>query len=612
MYATCILRCAPCKAFSPILMKFYPICQQNNVEIIFISSDRTSFSFLEYSKTMPWPALPLLDAPQTYVSPSYSYSKALASKLSIRTIPQVVVLDCKLGNGDYITNDAKSQIESAWNQGTDDAFFDLIRSWKDAPTRVPLGQVKLGIVNSFFTKVQQGYKYVLGYSSSFTGEGEKDNSKNNNLEGLEESQSKQCGVKDDDELLVTALMEFFQQATAKLKVYPSSTEQRMQLIQNVSTGTTSSNSSSITDYVIPVSLEDHRRLLLKVQLETLEDTIHRIRKERNVSSSSLSTDILQEHLRSLGCKDFSNITSGEKIQQDLLTNMNEMNHHARNAFVRSVLWSEMQWVKCEMNQNGTGMAINFETEYRPLIDKHHGMTMDRKTVLEFCGLCNTAIKMEEVERYLKFGYDILDSNDKENCSSKDLSVHQRIILLQQLLLCAVGFEPNFGGQELHRITTLKLSHDDDEMKNIVASYFINMQLLAKNVGDDGDIITQGLSDVKDGGVTKVVSVKYSENSMDTDAPHHARMEHNSEERQREELKLAAKAASMQQEILDELKNMEHVERDVVLKQARESHELFVQQCMSLAPGPERIEFLQNVPPEQQKLLLIHKLWEGTS
>lgn len=608
---------------------------------------------------MPWLALSLLDDAE-----SVSYSKAIASHLSIRTIPQVVVLDCCKSSsgssshgGEYITHDAKSQIISAWNKGNggddddddddvdDDAFVDLIRLWKGAP-RIPLRQIKLGIVNKIFNKVQQGYQYFLGYSPSSNNHQDHPESISNNVQvqGLtttpssssSSSHSKQHDmiVKEDELFMVNALMEFFQDATARLKVYPT-TQPRMQLMKNVST-------SHDDEHVIllPVSMEDHRRFLLQEQLQVLEDTIWRMNQQNDHDvTTRLSMDVVQEHLQSLGCNDFSNITDNDKIQQDLVTSMMEMNHHARNAFVRSILWSEMQWIKnCEIVKDGHvggggggALTMHFQTDHRPLFRKNDGVHMDRKSVLEFCGLCNTAIQMQEVERFVKFGQEMLDDDDDDDDEKEhviipwnDLSVHQRMILLQQLLLCAVGFEPNFGGQELHRFMTMDLNHDDDdELKNVVESYLINMQLFAKNVGD-GEDIAVGLSDVNDGGVTKVVSVKYSEKSIERDvdngnsagggggydAPYRSRMEHNNEERQRQELKLAAKAASMQQEILDELLTMEDGERENMLKQARESHELFVQQCMSLAPGPERIAFLQNVPSEQQKLLLIHKLWEG--
>mmetsp|Transcript_197 Transcript_197/g.296 ORF Transcript_197/g.296 Transcript_197/m.296 type:complete len:651 (-) Transcript_197:45-1997(-) len=609
--------CTPCKTFSPILMKFYPICQQNNVEIIFISSDRTQSSFWEYYKTMPWLAMSL----DSYSAP---YSKGLSTKLSIRTIPQVVVLDCKGGNGDYITNDAKSQIVSAWNKvrdrrdncddyDQDDAFLDLIRSWKDAPT-IPVGQVKLGVVSSMLTKVQN----VLGYSP-FPFPNNNSNDTTNDKKIMEKNiqdlkiQSEQNDRMEAQEHLVNVLTEFLQEATVRLKVYPSNTQQRMKLMQPI---------SGNEQYVVPVSLEEHRRLLLQEQLEALEDTIIRVKERKLTHVMNTSAEIVQEHLRSLGMKDFSKITSDTKIQQDLLMNMSEMNHHARNAFVRSVLWSEMQWIKTrEMDHARLQMVVNFETDRRESLKRSNdGIPMDRKTVLEFCGLCNTAIRMEEVERYLKFGHEILDRIDNEEqehdvARSQNLSVHQRIILLQQLMLCAVGFEPNFGGQELHRIMSSDLSNDD-ELNNVIASYFINMQLFAKSVGED-EGITEGLSDMKHGGVTKVVSVKYSEKFVDQDpsagaydAPNPATMEHNSDEKQWQELKLAAKAASMQKEILDELLDLDDAEREIRLQQARESHELFVQQCMSLAPGPERVAFLQNIQPEQQKILLIHKLWEA--
>jgi hypothetical protein len=77
-----------------------------------------------------------------------------------------------------------------------------------------------------------------------------------------------------------------------------------------------------------------------------------------------------------------------------------------------------------------------------------------------------------------------------------------------------------------------------------------------------------------------------------------------------QLKMAAQAASMQQKILDEFMSMSERDRNEQLTKARKAHDLFLQDAMALPPGPQRIEFLQNISSEQQKLLLIHKLWES--
>ena len=49
--------CGPCKAFTPKLIRFYE-SHQSEMEVVFVSSDRSVDTFREYFKTMPWLAIP--------------------------------------------------------------------------------------------------------------------------------------------------------------------------------------------------------------------------------------------------------------------------------------------------------------------------------------------------------------------------------------------------------------------------------------------------------------------------------------------------------------------------------------------------------------------------
>merc|ERR1712003_145397 len=50
--------CPPCRSFTPKLAEFYNNGLKDNMEIIFVSSDRDEESFNDYFKEMPWLALP--------------------------------------------------------------------------------------------------------------------------------------------------------------------------------------------------------------------------------------------------------------------------------------------------------------------------------------------------------------------------------------------------------------------------------------------------------------------------------------------------------------------------------------------------------------------------
>lgn len=54
--------CGPCRAFTPNLVKFYESFKETNtgdeeLEIVFVSSDRDEVAFEEYYKEMPWLSL---------------------------------------------------------------------------------------------------------------------------------------------------------------------------------------------------------------------------------------------------------------------------------------------------------------------------------------------------------------------------------------------------------------------------------------------------------------------------------------------------------------------------------------------------------------------------
>ena len=99
--------CPPCKAFTPELVKTYNNLQKagNDVELIFVSSDRDEKQFDEYYDEMPWMALPYAD-------------RDLKGKLSkifdVSGIPSLVVLDKadKDGNRATINGSARGACDN--------------------------------------------------------------------------------------------------------------------------------------------------------------------------------------------------------------------------------------------------------------------------------------------------------------------------------------------------------------------------------------------------------------------------------------------------------------------------------------------------------------------
>lgn len=97
--------CGPCKAFTPKLASFY-INQKalkdthNDLEIVFVSSDRDEASFEQYFSEMPWVALPYSER---------STAETLSSEFKVRGIPTLIVLDKE---GSLITAEGRHSVLS--------------------------------------------------------------------------------------------------------------------------------------------------------------------------------------------------------------------------------------------------------------------------------------------------------------------------------------------------------------------------------------------------------------------------------------------------------------------------------------------------------------------
>eukprot|EP00957_Ditylum_brightwellii_P067155 5097388-Ditylum_brightwellii.AAC.1 len=99
-----------------------------------------------------------------------------------------------------------------------------------------------------------------------------------------------------------------------------------------------------------------------------------------------------------------------------------------------------------------------------------------------------------------------------------------------------------------------------------------------------------LSDVNEGGVTRVLSVEEKTVQIDGNddeilvgsggggAPSMATMEQQRDVRQEEHLKMARQAAQLQQGIIDDLLSLDEHEREATLKDAKEAHEMFMEKA----------------------------------
>lgn len=88
VHAPRFTQCPPCRGFTPALAEFYESHKENedanDLEIVFVSSDRDEASFAEYYGEMPWLALPFADS---------AAKQALSERFGVRGIPMLVLLD---------------------------------------------------------------------------------------------------------------------------------------------------------------------------------------------------------------------------------------------------------------------------------------------------------------------------------------------------------------------------------------------------------------------------------------------------------------------------------------------------------------------------------------
>lgn len=96
--------CGPCRSFTPMLTKTYKKMKEanpNDMEIVFVSSDRTASDFDKYYAEMPWLALDF-DERETKAK--------LSKKFKVQGIPTFVLVDGQ--TGETISTDGRSSVMS--------------------------------------------------------------------------------------------------------------------------------------------------------------------------------------------------------------------------------------------------------------------------------------------------------------------------------------------------------------------------------------------------------------------------------------------------------------------------------------------------------------------
>lgn len=106
--------CPPCRAFTPKLVTFYNDVKDagGNLEVFFVSWDRTEDDMFEYMEEMDMPWLALRHG--------CSEADALRNQFEVRGIPKLIVLGA---DGSVITEDGRRDVQSkgiqAWTEWMD-------------------------------------------------------------------------------------------------------------------------------------------------------------------------------------------------------------------------------------------------------------------------------------------------------------------------------------------------------------------------------------------------------------------------------------------------------------------------------------------------------------
>lgn len=333
-----------------------------------------------------------------------------------------------------------------------------------------------------------------------------------------------------------------------------------------------------SDYCVR-SLSLLRKSLLQVQLRCLTQVVS--------DYPGVTVEQVQHALKDLG--------SVQHVDTNVEEAMNAMNDAARLAFCRLVLREECRW----------------ETTKSPRTLNHGERPMIRSDLVEYAGLCNGVVRLTNVKKHLRDGSRLFDDLSSE--TPMTIFPQKRLERIQEQLLRAIGFDVDYGKKEINRYFFPKTGESvDPELAHVLNRLSSNMSVAIM----DASLESAALSDQDEGGVTRVVSVTYSEKVVSPDgrelsttgAPTQESIVEQTEEQQLAQLRMARQAASLEQSIRSELLSLPEDDRQTQIELAKNAHEDFIRRAMEIPAGPERISFLTSMDSDTQRLLVMHKIW----
>ena len=234
---------------------------------------------------------------------------------------------------------------------------------------------------------------------------------------------------------------------------------------------------------------------------------------------------------------------------------------------------------------------------------------DRTRLLEFLDSCVALLTYPDSRIKLRAAFDkgnerASTSTPEEKRNSPMQLMQDELNELQKTMLECCGFDADYGVSALASIRD-EYSADADVMKKL-QTFQDAMKVAVQSAAADDSKKWSKSND----GTTKVLSVSHKE--LDGDAPPGINTVDNIDMNERAQVVNLAKAkqiAVLQQDILAQLLTWSEEERDEQLKFAKQTHDEFVSQVMSIESTEERTQFMLTVNPEVQRTLLVHKVWE---
>jgi len=349
-----------------------------------------------------------------------------------------------------------------------------------------------------------------------------------------------------------------------------------------------------------ITLDWHRSRIMRAQMSALDEVL--------LDWDATARDDVQAVLRQIGEGDFTYVSldSDESNEQNELINaMNKTNDLARRAFGNSVLFVEWQFDHQSIQSSRSLMADR---------------DLDKSSILEYCALTTSSIHLDCVQEFLEKGSDLFpatDENQKRNVADHD-TVKIRLEYLQRLIWRALGWDPEFASSQLRQLFS---SHD--QSSSVIMTDSAVAEALTKYVSTMTVAINNSAAiPMNDDGITRVINVSYSEKivtvpqNMDNEdstiaslsAPTSNAMHEHSSVQQRHQLDIAQKTTQLQQQIWNEFEGLSSGEQVKTIEKAEKLQKQFLEKVMNTQPGPDRVLLMQNLSGEEQKLLVLHKLW----